>query len=121
MSAADGLIIFLGTQDLEATDHFYRLTLGLDLYRDQGVCRIYSVPGGGKIGFCTHVPVIKGDRSPIITFVLDDVDEAYRRLITAGVDVPHAPQENPRYRIYHFFAQDPNGYTIEIQRFLDEP
>ena len=119
MPSADGLIVFLGTQDLQATDHFYRLTLGLELYKDQGVCRIYSVPGGGRIGFCTHVPVVKGDRSPIITFVVDEVDQFYHRLVAAGVVVPHAPQENARYRIYHFFTQDPNGYTLEVQRFLD--
>ncbi|OQY24133.1 MAG: hypothetical protein DRJ03_06405 [Chloroflexi bacterium] len=26
---------------------------------------------------------------------------------------------NPRYNIYHCFLRDPNGYLIEIQRFLD--
>ncbi len=119
MPSGSGLIIFLGTQDLESTDHFYRKTLGFELYKDQGVCRIYSVPGGGKVGFCTHIPVLKGERSPIITFVVDDVDGVHQRLMAAGVEGLHAPQENPRYRIYHFFAQDPNGYTLEVQRFLD--
>ena len=118
MTAGDGLIIFLGTNDLEATDRFYRLTLGFALHKDQGVCRIYSVPGGGSVGFCTHIPIVRGERSPIITFVVDDVDQVYQRLIDAGAQVPHAPQENPRYHIYHFFTQDPNGYTVEVQRFL---
>ncbi|MGE5653090.1 MAG: VOC family protein [Bacillota bacterium] len=119
MPTGDGLIVFLGTQDLDATDRFYRQTLGLELYRDQGTCRIYNVCGGGKIGFCAHIPMVKGERSPIVTLVMDDVDGTYQHLIAAGVEVLHAPQENPRYHIYHFFTQDPNGYTLEVQRFLD--
>ncbi len=29
----------------------------------------------------------------------------------------HAPQDNERYRIYHFYARDPEGRRIECQHF----
>lgn len=114
-----GLIVFLGTQDLEGTDGFYSGLLGLKLYKDQGVCRIYDIPGGGRLGFCTHAPVIRGERSPIITLLTEDVDKVYARLCQEGFTPAHPPKENPRFGIYHFFVNDPNGYLLEVQRFLD--
>jgi hypothetical protein len=30
------------------------------------------------------------------------------------------PQDNPRYGIYHFFFEDPDGYKLEIQSFHDQ-
>jgi hypothetical protein len=30
-----------------------------------------------------------------------------------------APATNEQYKIYHAFLRDPNGYLLEIQRFLD--
>jgi hypothetical protein len=30
------------------------------------------------------------------------------------------PKINERYRIYHFYARDPEGRRLEFQRFLHE-
>ena len=54
----------------------------------------------------------------IITFVTDDVDGCHARLSAASVPTDGPPRENPRYQIYHFFARDPAGYRVEVQRFL---
>lgn len=113
-----GLIAFYGAPDLDATHRFYHELLGLPLYKDQGVCRIYEVPGGGMVGFCQHMKVAIEGKSPIITFLTDDVDGVYAHLEEAGVHADYPPKENPRYNIYHFFVRDPNGYAVEIQRFL---
>lgn len=115
----DGLIVFFGTKDLEMTHKFYSKLLDLPLYKDQGSCRIYSVPGGGMIGFCTHIPVVYQQKSPIITLLAKDVDNIYARIVESGFCIPKLPEENEKYNIYHFFVKDPNGYTVEIQRFLD--
>lgn len=117
MQELSGLIVFLGTADLEQTDRFYS-GLGFKLFKDQGVCRIYDVPGGGRLGFCTHLPVVRGEKSPIITLLIDDVDGVYNRLLAAGIR-PHPPRVNPKFKVYHFFVSDPNGYWVEVQRFLD--
>lgn len=116
--AYEGLIVFLGTNDLEATHKFYHNTLNLPLYKDQGLCRIYDVPGGGKVGFCEHMDVSIRGKSPIITLLIDDVDGVYKRLSEKGVNIEKEPGVNPKFNIYHFFAVDPNGYYVEIQRFL---
>lgn len=118
MSNWEGLIAFLGTDDIEATHQFYHHVLALPLFKDQGKCRIYDVPGGGRLGFCTHLPGFKGKRTPILTLLTEDVDGMWLRLQNAGME-PGQPQNNTQFNIYHFFVQDPNGYTVEIQRFLD--
>lgn len=114
----EGLIVFLGASDLEKTHRFYNRLLGLPLYKNQGLCRIYDVPGGGRLGFCTHLPVVGSDKAPILTLLTGDVDGAWQSLQLADLN-PGAPKETPRFKIYHFFVSDPDGYLVEIQRFLD--
>lgn len=115
----DGLIPFYGTADLEKTHHFYAKLLGLRLHRDQGLCRIYQVVPGAYVGFCTHMEPVPPTLSPIITLLTEDVDGVYRRLESSGVSIESEPKDNPRFGIYHFFVQDPDGYKVEIQRFAD--
>jgi len=115
----DGFIAFFGTKDLEATHQFYHVLLGLPLYIDQELCRIYEVRDGAYVGFCTHHPTIPPEISPMITLVTNDVDGIHRSLTHAGVETEAPPKVNPRFHIYHFFARDPNGYRVEIQKFLD--
>jgi catechol 2,3-dioxygenase-like lactoylglutathione lyase family enzyme len=115
----DGIIPFYGSTDLVKTSHFYESVLGLSLYKDQGACRIYRVTSTGYIGFCTHLPVMAAERSPIITLLTEDVDAVYRRIRDAGWDTEDIPKENQRFKIYHFYTRDPDGHAVEIQRFLD--
>jgi predicted enzyme related to lactoylglutathione lyase len=112
-------ITFLGTNKLKVTSNFYQNILGLTLYKDQGVCLIFNINSTSKIGFCEHMPTTKAEKSPIITLVTEDVDEIYKRLINKGISIPEKPKENHKFNIYHFFFEEPNGYTIEIQKFLD--
>jgi len=113
-------ITFLGTNDLKITSTFYQNTLGLTVYKDQKICVIFQINKLSKIGFCEHIPVIHDDKSPIITLVTEDVDEVYKKLIEEGLEIAESPKLNKKFNIYHFFFKDPNGYTIEIQRFLKE-
>ncbi len=115
----DGLIPFYGTSDLEKTHQFYTQALGLKLYKDQGACRIYEVLPGAWIGFCTHMAVAIGEHSPIITLLTDEVDRVHKDMLTKGYKPDSEPQENSRFKIYHFFVKDPSGYLVEVQKFLD--
>lgn len=111
-------ITFLGTSDLKETANFYLNILGLTLYKDQKVCLIFDINKQAKIGFCEHIPISHEKKSPIITFVSDNVDEIYNKIVDAGFRVKEKPKVNLKFNIYHFFLKDPNGYTIEIQKFL---
>lgn len=113
-------ITFLGTKDLNETSNFYQNILGLTIYKDQNVCLIFNINNQSKIGFCEHMSVIYDDKSPIITFVTEEVDKFYTKLMKAGIYIEENPKTNPKFNIYYFFFKNPNGYTIEIQRFLDK-
>lgn len=118
MTGYQGLILFLGTRDLQGVHRFYSGVLGLPLFLDQDSCRIYSVPGGGMVGFCLHLEVVAGRRTPMVTLVTHDVDKVFRAVVGAGIDTDGPPRFNPEFGIYHFFTKDPDGYTVEVQRFV---
>ena len=113
-------ITFLGTNDLKLTSQFYQNVLGLTVYKDQEVCVIFNITNQSKIGFCKHIPVVHDEKNPILTFVTERVDEIYKEITNSGIHIPEKPKINQKFNIYHFFFKDPNGYTIEIQKFMDE-
>jgi catechol 2,3-dioxygenase-like lactoylglutathione lyase family enzyme len=115
----DQQITFLYTRDLEATAHFYEDILGLPLVLDQGDCRIYRVIQSSYVGFCQRSSAPEQPSGVTLTLVTPDVDEWYRHLTDQGVAFEQPPALNPKYDIYHCFLRAPNGYLIEIQRFLD--
>jgi catechol 2,3-dioxygenase-like lactoylglutathione lyase family enzyme len=119
-------VTFLYVRDAEASFRFYGETLELPLVLDQGAARIYRVGAGDAfLGVCQASAVQQPpppDRAPlgvIVTFVAPDVDGWYRRLLAKGVKFEKAPAANETYRIYNCFFRDPDGYLLEIQRFLD--
>ncbi|MCA9969187.1 MAG: VOC family protein [Anaerolineales bacterium] len=112
-------VTFLYTADLAKTAEFYETILELPLALDQGACRIYRTGGGAFLGFCRHLSGGEQTRGVILTLVSDDVDGWYAYLQAKGVVFEQPPALNARFNIYHCFLRDPNGYLIEIQRFLD--
>ena len=107
-------IIFLTTQDLKKMRDFYIEEVGCGLWLDQGSCLIFRY-GNLLLGFC------KGDEPDLggtITFFYPEkkgVDRMYEKF-KGRVQSP--PRENPKYRIYHFYARDPEGRSVEFQCFL---
>jgi catechol 2,3-dioxygenase-like lactoylglutathione lyase family enzyme len=109
-------IHFYGTMDLKKCYDFYVNKLGFSLYKDQGSCHIYQLTDTSFLGFCEHLPVINQERSPIITFVVDDVWTVYHDW--KQWLIIEEPSISQKFQIEHFFTKDPNGYTLEVQRFL---
>ena len=117
----DGMVTFVYSADLEASTRFYEQALGLSLALDQGSCKIYKVIDGAYLGVCQckDVEAFAGSSDDVIlTIVTQEVDQMYRRLIQAQAHVEDEPRLNPRFGIYHFFARDPTGWRIEVQRFV---
>lgn len=111
-------IHFYGTNDLKKTKQFYMDVCHLSLSKDQIKCHIYTQEDRFYVGFCTHLEVTTANRSPIITFLVDDV-QAWHKHMALFSEVSEV-SVNDYYHIEHFFCKDPNGYTIEFQRFLKE-
>lgn len=121
----DQLVTFLYVEDLERSEHFYGDVLALPLVLNQGAARIYRVGAGNAfLGICLSSEVQQSpppDRAPlgvIVTFVTSDVDSAYSALRAKGVRFEKAPAINTTYNIYNCFFRDPDGYLLEIQKFL---
>jgi len=118
MRRFDQQITFLLVADLEKSTTFYRDTLGLRVVLDQGDCRIMQVADAAFIGVCERQGRTDHD-SVLVTLVTDQVDERHDELVAAGVLCEKEPQLHPDYDVYHAFYRDPDGFLVEIQRFLD--
>jgi hypothetical protein len=109
-------IVFFRTEDQARVVEFYRERVGADLWLEQDGCTILH-HDEFKFGFCERETT---EDCGIVTFYYPDreaVDELYARLSDRARDPPH---ENEQYDIYQFFAEDPDGRTVEFQTFLHE-
>ena len=113
----DTAITFLRVADIERSHAFYADGMGLALVLDQGGCRIYRLTDTSYLGVCERSD--SGPSSVIVTIVTKDVAGWHQRFTSAGAKVDGSPRDNPDYRIHHFFANDPDGHVIEVQRFWD--
>lgn len=107
-------IVFFRTEDEDRVVEFYTERVGAAVWLEQDGCTILH-HDGFKFGFCGREET---DTEGIVTFYYDDraaVDEMYDRL----EDVARGPPEdNEQYEVYQFFADDPDGRTVEFQTFL---
>lgn len=117
----DGLITFLYYKDLEKAAGFYKDVMGFELTVDQGWAKIYRVADGA------HVGVVDESRgyhraSPtkpvMVTLVVPDVDAWYRYLKKKGVETLNEPHVVEELGLRAFLLEDPEGYVIEIQKFI---
>ena len=107
-------IIFIKTTKLEEVKQFYIERVGCELWLDQGNCAILKY-GNILVGFCENQ---KADLDALVTFFYENkehVDEMYKGLESISAS---PPKENTKYRIYHFYARDPEGRSVEFQSFL---
>lgn len=111
-------ITFLKTKDMEETTCFYTNVMDLELVLEQSNCRIFKICTNSYLGFCT-TDGETGSEEVIVTLEIEDVDGYYQVLEKKGVEIEVQPRLNEKYQIYQMFLRDPNGYLIEIQRFLD--
>ncbi|OYR47781.1 glyoxalase [Halorubrum sp. Ea8] len=118
-------IVFHGTENRGGVVDFYREELGAETWLEQPDCTILR-HDNLLFGFCDRDET---EACGTFTFVYPDretVDDVRERLAEASdrrddASAPGAveePRENERYDIYQFFAEDPDGRTVECQAFL---
>ena len=107
-------ITFFRTMILNELEEFYTVKLGMEVWLKQEDCTILRYDNL-LVGFCQRESCETGG---MITFFYDSrtkVDAMYHRLEGFTIDTP---KENKKYRIYQFFAKDPEERTLEFQCFL---
>lgn len=115
----DQFITFLRTESLAETCRFYEEHLGLKRVLDQAGCVVLHAASGAYLGFCERGDVPQPPERVVLTLVTQEVDAWHQRFTESGIETDGEPRLNPNYNIYHFFAVDPNGYSVEVQRFED--
>ena len=111
-----GGIVFYATEQLDSVADFYMNEVGCELWLVQGVCKFLE-HGNMLFGFCKSDHV---DKESVITFFYPQkkqVDEMYKKMENIAEE---KPKMNPRFNIYHFYARDPEGRSIEFQYFDHE-
>jgi len=115
-------ITFLYYRDIKAAAHFYSQVMKFELVVDQGWAKIYAMHGNAFLG------IVSGDRgfhkarddnAVLVTLVVDDVKGWYDYLKEQNVAELSKLNESPDIQIQGFFFQDPGGYALEIQKFLE--
>ena len=116
-----GQISWVYTQDLDSTSYFYAEVLGLACSRDQGRARIYATGDNAWIGVCeAFADRIVEPKGGMISIISEDVDAWYQRLVDIGLSIERPPHRLGQFGIYTFRVEDPNGYQIEFQQFIDD-
>ncbi|MFX0053967.1 MAG: VOC family protein [Promethearchaeota archaeon] len=109
-------IIFFRTKDLDTIIQFYTERLGMIVWLEQKGCTILN-HGNLLLGFCQKDVC---ESEGVITFFVEDkeeIDTIYNDLQDIATTLP---VENHLYKIYQFYALDPEGRTLEFQSFLHE-
>ncbi|MBU8546932.1 MULTISPECIES: VOC family protein [Roseomonadaceae] len=112
-------VVWLYTDDLDRLAQFYGEVLGLPLVMDQGICRIFQVSPTGFLGVCNKADRPRGTRGMMFTFLVQDLDTAYARLLARGVVFDGPPELSGGGMVYSCFLHDPEGYWLQLQEFRD--
>jgi len=111
-----GGIVFLRAAQLEATKLFYLDRVGMTVWVEQPDITILRF-ANLLVGFHQQP---EPDTDVVLTFFYDTCEEVDAMYAQFSERATTQPQENAKYRIYNFFAKDPEGRTIEFQTFLHE-
>ena len=117
----EGLVTFLYYKDLEEAATFYEEVMGFEVTVDQGWAKIYRVTDGAYVGV---VDEKRGYHSAsptkpvMVTLMVPDVDAWYRYLRERDVETLSEPRDVEELGLRAFLLEDPEGYVIEIQKFL---
>jgi len=108
-----GGIVFMKSEMPGELKSFYMEKVGAELWLDQGPCQIYKF-GNMLFGFCNGQPP---SMDGVITFFYPtrkEVDKMYEKLYDIATT---SVKMNNKFNIYHFYARDPEGRSIEFQFF----
>ncbi len=116
-------ITFFYYRDFERARDFYERIMGFELADDQGTCRIYRVRGTAFLGIVDerygHCSAPRNESNVLLTLVTNDVKGWWDHLHKEKVKITSELLSKPEIQIEAFFFEDPEGYALEVQSFLN--
>lgn len=116
-------ITFFYYRDFERARDFYERIMGFELADDQGTCRIYRVRGTAFLGIVDerygHCSAPRNESNVLLTLVTNDVKGWWNHLHKEKVKITSELLSKPEIQIEAFFFEDPEGYALEVQSFLN--
>lgn len=109
-------IVFFGSQNYETIAAFYVEGVGAEVWLEQAACTILKYDNQ-LFGFCASDEAETDGTLTFVTDTRDGVDAFYDAFADRAKSEPTV---NETFDIYHFFADDPEGRTIEFQTFGHE-
>ncbi|MFW9958330.1 MAG: VOC family protein [Candidatus Odinarchaeota archaeon] len=107
-------MVFFKTMMLQNIVDFYVKELGMHIWLKQKDCTILN-QGNLLIGFCERSSAELEGMITLFYPTKEAVDEMHTMLKHMATT---KPVESDVYKIYHFFAKDPEGRVLEFQTFL---
>ena len=114
-------ITFFYYKDPQKANTFYHDILGLELAVDQGWSKIYKISEGAFMGVVDEARGAQraNEIKPVeLTLIVDDPDQWYTYLKGQDVTIISEPKTLEELKLRMFLINDPEGYLIEIQKFI---
>ncbi len=115
-------ITFLYYRDLAPISAFYENIIGLELVQDYGWAKVYRVNGNAYLAIVDEKEGFydaQEKNAVLFGLIVDDVPWWYEYLTSKGVKILTELSQSERIQVQAFKCQDPGGYAIEIERFLN--
>ncbi|MDR9854865.1 VOC family protein [Paenibacillus sp. VCA1] len=105
------------TREMAQAKRFYRDILGLNLLMDHGWIATYGSEENMSVQISFASEGGSGTPVPDLSIEVDDVEEAYRRMLEGGFRIEYGPADEP-WGVRRFYVRDPFGRLINILAHL---
>lgn len=107
------IVANIETSVVNAAEAFYGKVLGLERLMDLGWIATFGSPGQAAVQISFASQGGSGTQVPDLSIEVDDVDEARKRFIEAGVPIEYGPVDEP-WGVRRFYVRDPFGKLVNV-------
>lgn len=107
------IVANFASADPAAARSFYEDVLGLELVMDHGWILTFASDAAARPQISVASEGGSGTPVPDLSVEVDDVDEAYRRAVSAHAEIVYGIADEP-WGVRRFYVRDPSGRLINI-------
>ncbi|MEC0111447.1 VOC family protein [Paenibacillus taichungensis] len=107
------IVTNINTQNVPAAKNFYQDVLELDLLMNHGWIETYGLIGEENVQISIATQGGSNTSTPDLSIEVDDVDEAYERMKSAGYTIEYDLTDE-LWGVRRFYVRDPFGKLINI-------